>query len=112
MAPPRNIASSLPAVADDEEMDPGVPEGEEEALADDPETLVAAGEAEAGEQAAVEAEARRAGWRPLEEYRGKPGGWVDAKAFLERGETFMPFLQADRRRLREEYERMSSEVQQ
>lgn len=40
-----------------------------------------------------EAEARRKGWRPKDEYEGDADKWVDAKTFVERGEKFVKNLQ-------------------
>lgn len=45
-------------------------------------------------QQRTEAEARRKGWLPKDEYKG-PGQWVDAKTFLERGERFNANLQRE-----------------
>jgi hypothetical protein len=46
-----------------------------------------------------EAEAREMGWHPLEEYRGDPGKWVDAKTFVLRGEQQMPIMRENNRKL-------------
>lgn len=48
--------------------------------------------------AELEAQARRMGWRPKEEYRGS-GEWVDADTFVRRGETELPILRARLRTL-------------
>lgn len=47
----------------------------------------------------VEQKARKMGWLPETEFRGKKEHWVDAEKYVERGDQFIPFLQADRRRL-------------
>lgn len=47
----------------------------------------------------VEQKARGMGWLPEAEFRGKKEHWVDAEKYVKRGEEFIPFLQADRRRL-------------
>lgn len=39
-----------------------------------------------------EARATRMGWSPKEQFRGDPSKWVDAKTFIERGETMLPIL--------------------
>lgn len=39
-----------------------------------------------------ETEARAMGWQPATEFKGDPGKCVDAKTFVERGETMLPFL--------------------
>jgi hypothetical protein len=44
------------------------------------------------ENALIEAEARRMGWRPLSEFRGEPGTFVTAQEFIDRGRNFVPFL--------------------
>lgn len=49
-----------------------------------------------------EAEAREQGWRPQEDFNGDPERWVDAETFVKRGEEFLPFVKADRDKLREE----------
>lgn len=69
----------LPQAAIDEEID--------DEIIDDPERA---------EIERIEAEARANGWRPLAEYRGEPGRWVDAATFLERGNTFLPIVRKQR----------------
>ncbi len=51
-----------------------------------------------------EAEARDMGWVPEAEFKGdkKPAKFLDAKEFVERGETVLPFVQRENRRLKEE----------
>ncbi len=39
-----------------------------------------------------DAEARRHGWTPKEEFRGDPARWVDAETFAKRADEVMPFL--------------------
>lgn len=46
-----------------------------------------------------EAEARAMGWHPQEEYNGDPAKWVDAKTFVSRGETQLPILRENARKL-------------
>lgn len=67
-------------------------------------------EQEAVRLAEIEARARRQGWRPLAEYRGPAGKWVDAETFLERGEQFLPFVRKDLEQSRAEVARMGSEI--
>src|SRR5215831_7084498 len=57
-----------------------------------------------GEQEAAqfEKEARAMGWQPEEEWDGPPGKWIDAKAFIERGEQILPILRANNKKMREE----------
>jgi hypothetical protein len=47
----------------------------------------------------VEQKASEMGWSPKETFRGDPEKWVDAEAFVKRGEELMPILQANNRRL-------------
>jgi hypothetical protein len=41
----------------------------------------------------IEVKARQMGWRPREEFRGPDARWVDAATFVERGDSWVPFLQ-------------------
>lgn len=65
---------------------------------------------EAERQAAMETEARRAGWRPKEEYRGVPGGWRTAEEFLKRGQDILPMVRKDLAKERERNNRMEEEI--
>lgn len=56
-----------------------------------------------------EAEARQLGWHPLEEFRGDPADFVDAKAFVTRGETRLPILQENNRKLMQRVRRGDDE---
>lgn len=51
-----------------------------------------------------EAEARDMGWVPEAEFKGdkKPAKFLDAKDFVERGETVLPFVQRENKRLKDE----------
>jgi hypothetical protein len=51
-----------------------------------------------------EAEARDMGWVPEGEFKGdkKPAKFLDAKEFVERGETVLPFVQRENKRLKDE----------
>lgn len=51
------------------------------------------------EEKQYEDRARRMGWRPKDEYGGNPDRWVDAKTFVERGETELPILRERFRKL-------------
>lgn len=61
----------------------------------------AGGEEPLQSSASVEdqARAKEMGWIPPTEWRGSKDKWTDAGEFLKRGETFVPFLQAERKRL-------------
>src|SRR5215831_226063 len=58
---------------------------------------------ESGEDVAhsaeVERQAKDMGWQPKENWKGNPDNWVDAGEFVRRGETFVPFLQHQRKKL-------------
>ena len=47
----------------------------------------------------VESRARSMGWLPKEEFRGNPEVWKPAEEYVRRGDEFIPFLQADRKKL-------------
>src|SRR5208283_1458393 len=47
----------------------------------------------------VEQKARSMGWLPESDFRGRKENWVEAEKYVERGEQFIPFLQADKRKL-------------
>lgn len=51
------------------------------------------------EEQHFEDRARRMGWRPKDEYGGNKDRWVDAKTFVERGETELPILRERFRKL-------------
>ncbi len=48
----------------------------------------------------IEEKARDMGWIPKEEFRGDPEKWRDAETFVERGENYLPIVQASERRLK------------
>jgi hypothetical protein len=47
----------------------------------------------------AETRALQMGWQPKEKFRGDPEKWVPAETFVERGETFVPYLKANNRKL-------------
>lgn len=51
------------------------------------------------ERQEIEAKARERGWKPKSEWKGDDSHWVDAPDFVQRTETFVPFLQKQRQRL-------------
>lgn len=63
-----------------------------------------------GGDAAVEARARDMGWKPLAEYRGPPGKWQPAADFVARGETILPIVRDQNRRLTEDMTKLRGEV--
>lgn len=56
-----------------------------------------------------EAEAREMGWKPKDEWHGDPDGWRDAEEFVKRGEEFLPYVRAERDRLKREREKQDKE---
>jgi hypothetical protein len=63
-------------------------------------------------QVEQEREARKIGWRPKEQFKGNQDDWVDAGEFLDRGKTFIPFLNAERHRLQGDLGQRDSRIQQ
>lgn len=57
------------------------------------------------EENEVEQKALSMGWLPKDKFRGNAEHWVEAEKYVERGEQFIPFIQADRRKLTEELTR-------
>lgn len=61
-------------------------------------------------EAEIEARARAMGWHPLDEFRGPKERWVDAAQFIARGETELPILREQNRRLLDKTVRTDAEV--
>lgn len=59
-----------------------------------------------------EAEAKALGWHPESSYRGDKDKFVPAQEFVERGETLMPILKANNRKLMTEVSSVKGEVTQ
>lgn len=59
-----------------------------------------------------EAEALEMGWTPKEQFRGDPAKFVDAKTFVEKGETFVPFLKATNKKLQDRLAKTESDFDQ
>lgn len=57
-----------------------------------------------------ETEAAEDGWQPLEQWKGAPEKWVDAKTFVERGEQFLPIVNAKNRKLTEKVENLTAKI--
>jgi hypothetical protein len=57
-----------------------------------------------------ETEARRTGWRPKTDYQGVPDKWIDAKSWVERGETYIPFIRAENHSLKTQIEARDSKL--
>lgn len=63
------------------------------------------------DDAAVEQEARRLGWRPQDEFDGDPDKWVDASTFVKRGEE--PAMMAARmKRLEKALDTANSRIEE
>lgn len=62
------------------------------------------------EEQNVEAQARRMGWRPKEDFARPPERWVDAKTFVERGMTELPVLRDRYRKLDGQFSGMTKEL--
>lgn len=60
----------------------------------------------------VAAKARELGWRPKDEFRGKPEGWVDAQEYLDRGKQVMPILKANNLKLETELAAAKAQLQE
>lgn len=58
----------------------------------------------------VEVKARELGWQPKDEFRGDPERWVDAAAYVERGETMLPLIKASNKRLNDQVSTLTREL--
>jgi hypothetical protein len=73
------------------------------AVADDTNTEAETGDKGADEaQQQVETRARAMGWTPKDEFKGDPAKWRDAAEFVERGESLLPLVKAQNKRLERE----------
>jgi hypothetical protein len=72
--------------------------------------------AEAGTDGALpdesEAKARRLGWVSKEEFKGDPDKHRSAEEFLQRGETILPILQRDNKKLHDTVSRFEKELRE
>jgi len=59
----------------------------------------------------VQAEAEKLGWIPPTRYKGDAGRFVDAEEFIKRGETVLPIVKEQNRRLKAEIETVRGENQ-
>jgi hypothetical protein len=72
-----------------------------------------AGEAEVTpKDDATEKRAREMGWRPKDEFKGNPDNWTDAATYVQRGETVLPLVKAQNKRLEAQIEDMRESVKQ
>jgi hypothetical protein len=61
---------------------------------------------------ATELKARSMGWRPRSEFHGNPEGWLDADAYVKRGETLIPYLKSQTRAQEMELQRVREQAAQ
>ena len=59
-----------------------------------------------------DAEARKHGWRPKEEFKGDPNRWTDAETFVKRADEVMPLLQKQNEGLKRELDEMKRTLKQ
>ena len=64
------------------------------------------------QESEAEVKARRLGWVPKEEFKGDPDKHRSAEEFLERGETILPILQRDNKRLHDTVSRFEKELRE
>ena len=68
---------------------------------------------EGGEpQLSTEERARAQGWRPKDEYNGDPDRWVDAEAFVKRGEEELPVVRERNRHLESRVTELNQKLEQ
>jgi len=58
-----------------------------------------------------ETRARTMGWLPKEQYKGPEEHWLDANAYLKRGDGIMPILQANNKKLSDRLATAEAELQ-
>lgn len=77
---------------------------EQQFVAEPLEAVAEVEQAEHAEQAPrdYDAEARKHGWTPKEEFKGDPARWVDAQRFVERADEVMPLLKKQNEGLKRE----------
>jgi hypothetical protein len=57
-----------------------------------------------------EADARKHGWSPKDEFKGDPAKWVDAETFVKRADEVMPFLQKQNSVLKREIDDLKLQI--
>lgn len=60
----------------------------------------------------IEVRAKEMGWIPKEQFKGDEGKWIDAATFVERGETLLPIVRADKRKLEGRVASLENELAQ
>lgn len=71
-----------------------------------------ADEGQSGGERDYEAEARKHGWTPKDDFKGDPGKWVDAETFVRRADEVMPFLKKQNAALKREMDDLKKQVKQ
>jgi len=61
-------------------------------------------------EVSLEDRARAMGWKPRDEYNGVPSRWTDAETFIRRGESELPILRDQSRRMAEKLARNETEI--
>lgn len=121
MARSSTVSSSLPVQEPgaDEDIDLMAPledeeDGQQFEEVDDPEAernLADATELGFESSAAMEAQARAEGWRPLAEFTGRAGTWKSAGQFIRDGRNFLPFVKKQLRESQEHGVRVTNELE-
>jgi len=62
-------------------------------------------------RADVERRASEMGWSPKDKWRGDPNRWIDADAFVKRGEEVLPILQAHSRKSDAKIQQLENQLQ-
>jgi hypothetical protein len=60
----------------------------------------------------VETRAREMGWVPETEFHGDKTRWLDAEAYVKRGEEFIPFLRANNRKQEAEISSLKAKIEE
>lgn len=60
----------------------------------------------------IEARAREMGWKPQDEFHGNAEKWIPAETYVERGETVLPIVKAQKAKLEQDVSRLSSELRE
>lgn len=58
----------------------------------------------------IEADARKHGWSPLEDFKGDPSRWVDAETFVKRADEVLPLVNKKNKALERELEQIKRDM--
>lgn len=58
----------------------------------------------------IEADARKHGWSPLEDFKGDPSRWVDAETFVKRADEVLPLVTKKNKALERELEQIKRDM--